>query len=264
MSYGFDDGSGECGCRIGPCKNRKNIRTKARPPNFRGREDPSPSPVRPAAAFFVDGCRFPGLPFGLSFPRRRERSAYGRSRLPCFIMPGERMPSAAKVTGHGGSFRKRERIAVGLSAGTFGSAMLSARTPETVVGKCLRKTERNELDGFAGRRVAETVSPACPFCGRIAAGRDSGAFERRVAECSEKDRNDIFSTDERSCRTNACGSGYVLYIDPRSSLCRRRYAVRVMLPVRDGPAVRIGRFGCGHRATTGAVRFRTSLTGPTT
>ena len=98
MSYGFDDGSGECGCRIGPCKNRKNIRTKARPPNFRGREDPSPSPVRPADAFFVDGCRFPGLPFGLSFPRRRERSAYGRGRLPCFIMPGERMPSAARVT----------------------------------------------------------------------------------------------------------------------------------------------------------------------
>ena len=255
---------GNADAALAPVKIEKISGRKARPPNFRGREDPSPSPVRPAAAFFVDGCRFPGLPFGLSLPRWRERSAYGRNRLPCFIMPGERMPSAAKMTGPGGSFRKRERIAVGLSAGTFGRAMLSARTPETVVGKCLRKTERNELDGFAGRRVAETVSPACPFCGRIAARRDSGAFERRVAECSEKDRNDIFSTDERSCRTNACGSGYVLYIDPRSSLCRRRYAVRVMLPVRDGPAVRIGRFGCGHRATTGAVRFRTSLTGPTT
>lgn len=254
---------GNADAALAPVKIEKISGRKARPPNFRGREALSPLPVRPAAAFFVDGCRFPGLPFGLSLPRRRERSAYGRSRLPCFIMPGERMPSAAKMTGPGGSFRKRERIAVGLSAGTFGSAMLSARTPETVVGKCLRKTERSELDGFAVRRIAETVSPACPFCGRIAARRDSGAFERRVAECSEKDRNDIFSTDERSCRTNACGSGYVFgYIGPRSSLCRRRYAVRVMLPVRDGPAARIGRFGCGHRATTGAVRFRTSLTGP--
>ena len=262
MSYGFDDGSGECGCRIGPCKNRKNIRTKSTASEFSRAGRPVPV-ARPSC-----GRLFRRR---VSFPRSAVRAfaspVAGTFRIrpkptSLFYYAGRTDAVGRKGDRTGGSFRKRERIAVGLSAGTFGSAMLSARTPETVVGKCLRKTERNELDGFAGRRVAETVSPACPFCGRIAAGRDSGAFERRVAECSEKDRNDIFSTDERSCRTNACGSGYVLYIDPRSSLCRRRYAVRVMLPVRDGPAVRIGRFGCGHRATTGAVRFRTSLTGP--
>ena len=262
MSYGFDDGSGECGCRIGPCKNRKNIRTKGTASEFSRAGSPVPVACPSCGRFFRQRVSFPR-----SAVRAFASPAAGMFRIRTkptsrFYMPGERMPSAAKVTDPGGSFRKRERIAVGLSAGTFGSAMLSARTPETVVGKCLRKTERSELDGFAVRRVAETVSPTCPFCGRIAAKRDSGAFERRVAECSENDRNDIFSTDERSCRTNACGSGYVFeYIGPRSSLCWRRYAVRVMLPVCDGPAARIGRFGCGHRATTGAVRFRTSLTG---
>ncbi len=230
MSYGFDDGSGECGCRIGPCKNRKNIRTKGTASEFSRAGSPVPV-ARPSC-----GRLFRRR---VSFPRSAVRAfaspAAGTFRIRpkptslYLLCRGERMPSAAKMTGPGGSFRKRER---------------------------------SELDGFAGCRVAETVSPACPFCGRIAAKRDSGAFERRVAECSEKDRNDIFSTDERSCRTNACGSGYVFeYTDPRSSLCRRRYAVRVMLPVRDGPAARIGRFGCGHRATTGAVRFRTSPTG---
>lgn len=89
---------GNADAALAPVKIEKISGRKARPPNFRGREDPFPSPVRPAAAFFVDGCRFPGLPFGLSLPRWRERSAYGRNRLPCFIMPGERMPSAARVT----------------------------------------------------------------------------------------------------------------------------------------------------------------------
>ena len=242
---------GNADAALAPVKIGKISGRKARSPNFRGREDPSPSPVRPAVVFSPRGVVSPVCRSGFRFPGGGNVPHTAEADFPVLYADAV----GRKDDRTGGSFRKRERIAVGLSAGTFGSAMLSARTLEIVVGKCLRKTERSELDGFAVRRVAETVFPACPFCGRIAAGKDSGVFERRVAECSEKDRNDLSSTDERS-RFRVCLWVY----DPQSSLCRRRYAVRVMLPVRDGWAARIVRFGCGHRTTT--LRFRTSLTGP--
>lgn len=150
MSYGFDDGSGECGCRIGPCKNRKNIRTKGTASEFSRAGRPVPVARLSCGRLFRRRVSFPR-----SAVRTFASPAAGTFRIrpkptSRFYMPGERMPSAAKMTGPVAAFES-------------GNGSRSVCRQGHSDARCCPPGHRKPLSGNAFERrngTNSTISPA--------------------------------------------------------------------------------------------------------